>query len=246
MDFERFATFQLIICLSLRNGIDGEILEIRLDELQAALGIVSPVQRRRLLDLAEELDDLGYIKRLRPLHDRRQLTLLPTADMLNLDRAWMVAYHAPLAEMFGPTRYSAALNSSSAYQAAFRCVSLETVGVASDVVNDNPLTDFFFRRFAGFRVLLTLIDALKGADYRQIRPGFASHAAMLCGVSRSHMGNIMRDAAAQGLVLKSDGRGTPSFVSDQFLTLSKRFIAESLAAVDMVNSKVIERFPASV
>jgi plasmid maintenance system antidote protein VapI len=123
-------------------------------------------------------------------------------------------------------------NHDPVFQKAFRLISIGELGRAGRLIANNPAIDFFLRRDVGIRVLMVLMQEVRGQKDRRTPSGFYSAAARRCHVSRNHVRNLLEEAEAMGLVSLSDVRGRYVEVLPALDQAVDRWVAEALEGMD--------------
>jgi hypothetical protein len=200
-EYNRAVTFMLAICIA--AGADEEnpatwLTVPRLAELAKIMGI-GPV--RRVRRYVEEWRRDGYLIETPMAEDRRSYRLRPGARMLEIDREWVAAFHAPLALLMpGEPRYQAAVARDPAYHHRYRARSLMTLAMARETMVEHPPVDSFLHQAGGARILATLMQSARDNVEGWTEPGFYSLAAERSATTRVHVRSVLRTAAAAGYV----------------------------------------------
>ncbi len=229
--YERAVVFMLLLCLdasSRENPHDAATLG-RLCDILEAMNVHG---RRRIADIVSGLCRDGFIVSEPAPRDRRVRVLKPTPLMLEADRLWLAAFCSPLPLLYDAETYAPALELDRSFQTSFRIVSLREIDVAARPIAENPAIDFFIRRDVGIRVLMVMMQSIRGQEGQRTQPGFYSAAARRCYVSRNHVRNLLEEAARMGLVALSPVRGDYVEVLPALKQAVDRWVAESLAAID--------------
>lgn len=162
--------------------------------------------------------------------DGRLRLVLPTAALVEHDRAFIRAHYVPLATLFGPQAYALPLARDIAFLKAARAGWLATLGVMADeVIRPNRPVLRFYAASAGMLLLMRLarVQHLAGddpiaIDHTDIGRRFA--------VSRTHVRTLLQAAAADGhVVLVAPGRIR---LAPALLASLDRNIAERLSLLD--------------
>ena len=236
VEFVRAVSFMMIVCLDAMYDPDDPSTCVTLARLQAAaLEPMGITNSRRVADLVGEFEADGFLTRHVSPHDRRAHILRPTDKMLAADREWLAAFHAPLALLYPEEpMYRAAMARDRVHQAAYRKVSLSTVGFAEKIISTNPEIGFFLSHDVGIRVLMVLVSMVRGKTPARTPSGFYTTAAERTGVSRTHVRNLMHAAAEQGLVELPTPSRRFLEVLPPLQEAVTRWIADSLSGVDLV------------
>lgn len=235
LHFESAVTFMVIVCLDALRDPAAPSTDVTMARLRNSLAQMGIADGRRVADLVDGMELDGFLTREVSPSDRRAHNLRATEKMLAADREWLAVFHAPLALLYpDDTFYQAAMAQDATYQAAYRRMSLSTLGFAAKIVGGNPAIGFFLSHDVGIRVLMVLMSTVRGATPARTTAGFYTAAAERSGVSRTHVRNLMRKAADLGLVALP----TPSHpfleVLPPLQEAVTRWIADSLSGVDLV------------
>jgi DNA-binding MarR family transcriptional regulator len=235
LEFQSAVSFMVIVCLDALRDPGDPATDVTMARLREALAQMGITDARRIADLVEGMELDGFLTREISPSDRRAHILRATGKMLAADREWLAVFHAPLALMYpDDTGYRAAMAHDSIYQAAYRRMSLSTLGFAAKIVGDNPVIGFFLSRDVGIRVLMVLMASVRGATPARTSSGFYTAAAERSGVSRTHVRNLMLAAAELGLVELPTPSRPFLEVLPPLQEAVTRWIADSLAGVDLV------------
>jgi hypothetical protein len=245
IEYDRAVCFMLIVCLDAAQRMDQPESWLTLARLESILPVTRIEGGRRITELVATMRRDGFLRGVPAPHDRRVRLLMATEKMLAADREWLAAFHAPLALLFGDEGYGRAVRQDPAYQHAYRIASLKTLPLADRIVGGNPAMDYFIRENVGTRVLMVLMQIARDDPQLHAGPGFFSLAASRSAVSRTHVRNLMRGAAARGLVELSAHPGDYVAVLPSLLDGLERWVAESLAGVDMVYQLALQELDIS-
>jgi hypothetical protein len=234
IEYDRAVCFMLIVCLDAAQRMEQPESWLTLARLESILPVTRIEGGRRITELVAAMRRDGFLRSMPAPNDGRVRLLMATEKMLAADREWLAAFHAPLALLFGDEGYGRAVRQEAAYQRAFRRASLKTLPLADRIVGGNPAMDYFIRENVGTRILMVLMQSARGDPQLRAGPGFFSFAASRSAVSRTHVRNLARGAAALGLVELSTNPGDFVAVLPPLLDGVERWVAESLAGIDMV------------
>jgi DNA-binding MarR family transcriptional regulator len=241
MEFVRAVSFMVIVCLDALHDAENPSTWVTLARLRTSLKAMGIDDARRVANIVNGLELDGFLKREVSPVDRRIHILKPTEKMLATDREWLAVFHAPLALLYpGEPALEAAIARDPTYQAAYRRVSLSTLGVADQISRNNPIIGFFLSRNVGIRVLMALAATVRGRSPARTPPGFYTAAAERAGVSRTHVSNLMREAAERGLVLLSNPAGEYVEMLPALQEALAQWIADSLSGVDLVSTLAMD------
>jgi hypothetical protein len=232
VQYERASVFMLLLCLDAASRDDAPESHVSLATLCDILGEMNVRGRRRIADLVIGLRLDGFMASVPAPHDKRIRILKPTELMLEADRTWLAAFTSPLRLLFEAGPYEPARNHDPVFQKAFRLISIGELGRAGRLIANNPAIDFFLRRDVGIRVLMVLMQEVRGQKDRRTPSGFYSAAARRCHVSRNHVRNLLEEAEAMGLVSLSDVRGRYVEVLPALDQAVDRWVAEALEGMD--------------
>lgn len=237
LEFTRLIGFVSIIGLDAVYDAGDPSTYATIERLHGFLGTMGLTSRRRLVDFVTGLERDGFILREASPADRRTHILRPTEKMKAADREWIAKFHAPLAMVSDdPARYAPALARDPAYQRAFRRAALLVAEVTNGIMASEPGMAFFLSHKIGIRVLMVLMQAVRGRTPPRTDPGFYTAAAALTGASRVHVRNLMREAAALGLLDISALPDVRIEVREPFMRGFERWTAASMSGVDITCS----------
>lgn len=236
IEYERRATFMLIVSLDAlrdpRDGLGGVPMHV-LNNVLPTMGI-SP--GRRIFDLAAKLRNEGLLEGIPAPHDGRVRLLRGTKRGMVADCEWIRVFHQPLTILRPEVDYRPALAHDLAYQRAFRQAGLGMLDIANEIMNANPPIGYFVKETVGFRVLMMLMQSIRGGTDGRSPAGFYSHAAKRGGMSRTHVKNVLTKAAEQGYVAFSERPGDYVEVHPAMIEAFDRWTAESLSSIDRVRA----------
>lgn len=236
-EFDHALTFMIAVSIHFSADPNNPDTWLTLPLLQASVARVGIDAPRRVRRLTEEMRADGLLSAEALPSDRRAYRLYPTELMLQLDREWLMTFHAPLALLFpAEPRYARAMGMEPAYQAAYRKPSLRVLEIADGIIHRNLAFEFFFGQSAGIRILALLMAAVRGHSRSRTPPGFYSHAAERSGTSRAHIRNVMRAAQHEDLVSIDPARGRAVTVLPALVEGYQRWVAESLSSTDWVSA----------
>lgn len=235
VEYERAIAFMLAIALDASHDPAQPETWPTVARLRQMLATMQIFSERRIDDLVSSMREDGLFTVERADNDRRVRLLKPSERALELDRAWLATFHAPLA-LLSPSRATdLALAHDAAYQRAYRVAGIQTTPIASQIVHANDTADYFIKATAGTRIFALLLQSVRGRDDRRTDPGFYSQAAGPSTVSRVHIRNVLNGAADLGLVTLSDPPGQYVEATPKMLEDTDRFLAESLSATHLVS-----------
>lgn len=239
VEYERAIAFMLAIALDASHDPQQPETWPTVARLRQMLATMQIFSTRRIDDLVSSMCEDGLFTVERATTDRRVRLLKPSERALELDRAWLATFHAPLA-MLAPSRATdLALAHDPAYQRAYRVAGIQTTPIASRIVNANDTADYFIKATAGTRIFALLLQSIRGRQDHRTDPGFYSQAAAPSAVSRVHIRNVLNGAADIGLVVLSSPPGQYVQATPKLIEEAERFVAESLSATDLVATYAI-------
>ncbi|EJL32609.1 hypothetical protein [Novosphingobium sp. AP12] len=191
---------------------------------------------RRIIDLATNLRHEGLLESVPAPHDGRARMLRATPRAIAADCDWIEVFHRPLALLRPEEDYRPALDHDHGYQRAFRLAGLKTLDIANEIMSANPPMDYFVQESVGFRVLMILMQSIRGRAGNRTSSGFYSHAAQRGGMSRTHVKNVLTRAAELGYVAFSERPGDYVEVRPVLVDAFDRWTAESLSSIDRVRA----------
>lgn len=241
-EFVRAVSFMVIVCLDALNDPQDPETWVTLKRLRASLKLMGIVDARRVSNIVNGLELDGFLTREISSVDRRTHILKPTEKMLEADREWLAVFHAPLALLYpDEPAFKAALARDPVYQAAYRRISLSTLGLANKISQNNPIIGFFLGHNVGIRVLMALAFMVRGNPDVRTLPGFYTAAAEKAGVSRTHVSNLMQESASRGYVALSTPAGQYVEMRPLLQDALVQWISDSLSGVDFVSSLAMPR-----
>ena len=234
-EFVPAVVFMVIVCLDAAYEAGQSETFVTLARLRSTLKAMGITHERRIADIVKSLELDGFLTRDVLPNNRRTHLLRPTEKMLATDRDWLAVFHAPLAILYPADRaFQAAMARDPTYQQAYRRVSLSTLSFADKITRENPVISFFLGFNAGIRVLVVLAAAVRDKTPLRTEPGFYTAAARRAGVSRTHVGNVIRQAADQDLVALSQPAGLFVEMKPVLAGALSQWISDSLSGVDLV------------
>ncbi|MFD2137044.1 hypothetical protein ACFSLT_21310 [Novosphingobium resinovorum] len=88
----------------------------------------------------------------------------------------------------------------------------------------NPPMDYFVQEAVGFRVLMILMQSVRGNPDNRTAPGFYSRVGGQGGVSRTHVRNVLKGAAERGFVTLSERPGDYVELSQTLIDAFDRWV----------------------
>ena len=243
IEYDRAVSFMLMICIAAGHDEAKPESWLTLTTLTQILPQLGITPGRNITELVAMLRKDGFLESRPAPTDRRIKILVPTDRMLGLDREWLKIFHRPLALMFPQDDYRGALAEEPAYQAAYRQASMLTLGLADRIVGGNPPADYFIKENVGTRILMVMLQETMERGDRRTHAGFYTRAAERCGVSRTHVRNILQGAADRGFVLLSPRRGDFVEATAELCASMDRWFAEALAGTDIVHALALQMHP---
>jgi hypothetical protein len=240
IEYERGVMFMLIVSLdAAREPHDpsGGVTMRVLNDILPRMGIAPG---RRIVDAVANLRRDGLLESTPALHDGRVRLMRATPRAILADCEWIRVFHSPLPILCPHVDYTPALVHDRAYQRAFRLAGLNTLAIADQIMSANSPMDFFVRETVGFRVLMVLMQFIRGRADNRTGAGFYSRAAQHAGVSRTYVKNVMVRAAERGYVTLSDRPGDYVEACPVLLEAFDRWVAESLSSIDRVRACSVE------
>jgi hypothetical protein len=235
IEYERGVTFMLIVSLdAMRDPGDAEG-GVSMQVLNAILPKMGIAPGRRIVDLVANLRRDQLLESHPAPHDRRVRLMRATPRAIAADCTWLAVFHAPLEILRPEVDYRPALTHDRAYQRAFRIAGLKTLPVANAIMSANPPMDYFVQESVGFRVLMILMQSVRGSARHRTAPGFYSHAAQRGGMSRTYVKNVLGEAAARGFVTLSERPGDYVEIRQVMIDAFDRWAAESLSSIDRLH-----------
>jgi len=205
-----------------------------LKRVVAGFGVTS---ERRVHDILRRIIATGYAKSTPSPVDKRVRLISPTPKMLEHHRDWLRAFHTPLQLMYPNPGYPLALDRDEVFQFAQLKAARRWQNYGAELMARNPVMMFFMAREAGTMILMKLIQLDLSATRSKPARIFADFAEKF-GVSRTHVSNLIGEAAGHGYLRSSDD----GFVVLPLAALAfDRFVADS-----MVGNNYIYRAATSV
>jgi len=233
----RQVTFNLIIILHLRHDVADRSTWPTPQRLKAVIGPYKLASPRRVDALVARLVQLGCVDSRPSEIDGRVRLLKPTPKMMALDREWLFYNYVPLHVMF-PDGYAEPIMRDGAFQRAQRLVALEFAPRSTQMMASVPAVMRFMHRDAGILVLIKLIQMSAG-DVAKV----LSHTDLGArfGVSRTHVRELLEDAAQHGDVSLSGRGGRLVELKPSILEAFDRFLAGAMSAHDAMYHLARER-----
>ena len=232
-DMKQGVCFQLLVCFDAsRNANDPETL-FTTEKVVKAMALMGVENRRAVLELIGRLRDDGYATFERAAHDRRVMELRATEKARQADREWLQVMHRPM-EALEPeeTRFQLGANRDVAYHHAYRATSLPLLPRAAALMAGNPEADYFVKQTQGARIMMTLMQAVRGRADRRTDPGYYAWAANRCAVSAPHIRKVMQGAEANGWVILAGDKGVTVEVTPALEHGIRRWSAACFATIN--------------
>ncbi|MFC5345245.1 hypothetical protein ACETK8_14860 [Brevundimonas staleyi] len=235
-DYRQGVCVQLLVCFDASRDPDNPATLFTTEAVAGAMGMMGVTSRRAVTELIGRLRDDGFATIEPAAHDRRVVELRATDKARDADLEWLRLMHRPL-EVLEPeeVRFQLGANRDPAYQQAFRATALPLLSRAAASMAGNPEADYFARQTQGGRIMMSLIQAVRGRADRRTDPGFYSWAARKCGVSAPHVTKVLKGAADEGWVRLSGERAVAIEVMPVLEEGLRRWTASCLSTVN-VNS----------
>jgi DNA-binding MarR family transcriptional regulator len=235
-DFRQGVCFQLLVCFDASRDPDRPETLFTTEGVVRAMAMMGVQNRRAVSDLIGRLRDDGYVIIEPAAHDRRVRELRATDKAREADREWLQVLHLPMTILKpDEERFQLGARRDPAYQYAFRSVSLQHLPQASQVMAGNPEADYFVQQRLGARIMMTLMQAVRGRADRRTDPGFYAWAADQCGVSPPHIRKVMRGAEERGLVVLTGTAAVTVEVTPAMEESVRRWTAACLSATDLTS-----------
>lgn len=205
-DFRQGVCFQLMVCFDAARDPSNPDTLFTTAKVILAMGQMGVTHRRAVAELVGRLCKDGYATVERAAHDRRLIEMRATEKAREVDREWLQVLFRPLSilEPDDPG-FRLGVEKDSVFHKAFRHSSLWTLPLAAESMVDHPEADYFVQQSQGSRIMMTLMQAVRGREDRCTEPGFYARVAERCDVSHPHVRKIMRGAEERGLVKLSGG-----------------------------------------
>ncbi|MDO9413370.1 MAG: MarR family transcriptional regulator [Pseudolabrys sp.] len=234
-EFVPAVSFMVIICLDANYDPEQPATFVTLSLLRSMLKMMGITDGRRVAGIVNGLEMDGYLTRELVPNDRRAYHLRPTEKMLATDREWIAVFHAPLALLYPEDPvFRAAVARDPAYQKAYRRISLSTLSFANKITRDNPVISFFLAHSVGIRILMVLALMVRGRTPPRTPAGFYTATAKITSVSRTHVSNLMQEAANRGLVTLSNPPGRFVEMKPVLEQALAQWISDALSGIDLV------------
>ena len=235
-DFRRGVCFQLLVCFDAARDPDDSRTLFTTARVIEAMGVMGVRNRRAVSELVGLLREDGYATTQRAAHDRRVMELRATEKAREADREWLRVLHRPLSILEpGEERFLLGANRDPAYQHAYRRVSLSMLPRAAEVMAGNPEADYFVKETQGARIMMSLMQAVRGRTDRRTDPGFYAWASKHCTVSPPHIRKIMEGAREMGLVGLSGGSAVTVEVTPRLEEGVRRWTACCLSCTELTS-----------
>jgi DNA-binding MarR family transcriptional regulator len=236
VEYERGVTFMLIVSLDAARDPEDEGGGVPMQVLNDVLPTMGIAPGRRIADLAANLRRDGMLQSVPAPNDGRARLLRATPRAIAADCEWIRVFHQPLTLLRPEVDYRPALGHDRGYQRAFRLAGLRTLDIANEIMSANPPMDYFVQESVGFRVLMILMQSIRGSAENRSSSGFFSRAAQKGGMSRTHVKNVLTKAADLGYVAFSERPGDYVEVRPVMVEAFDRWTAESLSSIDRVRA----------
>lgn len=235
-DFRPGVCFQLMVCFDASRDPANPATLFTTARVVEAMGMMGVRNRRAVSDLIGRLRDDGYATIQRAEHDGRVKELRATDKAREADREWLQVLHRPLAVLEpNEDRYRRGAQRDPAYQHAYRSVSLATLARAAEVMSGNPEADYFVKQSQGARIMMTLMQAVRGREDRRTDPGFYAWAAERCAVSPPHIRKVLMGAQAQGWVAMSGAGAVEVEVAPALAEAVRRWAAACFSCCELTS-----------
>ncbi len=234
MEATRIVLFTIVICQHACFDLDRRETWLtigRLREVMGQWGLGSP---RQIETLVARLIETGYLKQRPCPVDRRSKLLEPTAKMLAHDQAWLKVYYAPLNHLYPDGPYGPAMRGDPDFQLAQRRVALSHSDGGAQMMMNHPATMLFLMRSSGQIILLELLKAVQAKLSDGAGEAFYTALAERCGVSRTHVRTLLKDAEAASLVRLSGRGGLEVKILPPLWADFDRFNAEAMSTHDLI------------
>lgn len=232
-DFRQGVCFQLLVCFDAARDPDNPATLFTTARVAEAMATMGVRDKRAIYDLIGRLCEDDYATIERAAHDRRVRELRATDKAGAADREWLQVMHRPL-EVLEPEIEAFRLGArrDPAYQHAFRATSLPLLHKASASMAGNPEADYFVKQTQGARIMMTLLQSVRGRPDRRTEPGFYTWAAQRCAVSAPHVRKVIKGATEQGWVILHGDKAVTVEVTPTLEEGVRRWTAACLSTIN--------------
>jgi hypothetical protein len=196
------------------------------------------VASSRQIDLIiARFTQVGHIRLAPAPADLRMRLLLPTASLIDHDRAFIRAHYAALAALFGPEAYPLPLIGDLAFLKAMRGAWIATLKpMAKEIVTADPLILRIYTASAGMLMLMKLVRMQDADPDGQIQIDYSDLGRRL-NVSRTHVRTFLKSVAAHGDI-EFDTRGSLR-LSPALIAALDRNIAGRMSLLDRAHTAAL-------
>ncbi len=230
LDGGRIMVYAAVMAMWGRHRADDAGSLPTVTRLKRTVGLFQVASPRQIDHILARFAQVGHLQVTTAADDLRVHVVLPTATLIEHDRAFIRAHYLVLAELYGDAAYALPLARDVAFLKAMRgawITTLETM--AQEIFIENPAIRRFYASSAGMLMLMKLVrlqaespDGWVALDLTDFGRRFA--------VSRTHVRTLLKAAAADRLVAL-DARGSVQ-LSPALLAAFDRNVAGRMSLLD--------------
>ncbi|MFC5345605.1 hypothetical protein ACETK8_14980 [Brevundimonas staleyi] len=233
-DFKQGVCFQLLVCFDAARDPSNPDTLFTTARVAEAMATMDVHDRRATSELVRRLRDDDYATIETAAHDARVLELRATEKSRRADREWLQVMHEPLLVLDpDEKRFELGARRDPAYQQAFRATALPLLPRAAASMAGNPEADYFVRQTQGGRIMMSLMQSVRGRPDRRTEPGYYAWAAKRCGVSAPHVRKVLQGAADQGWIRLIGGQAVTVEVLPALEEGVRRWTASCLSTINL-------------
>lgn len=228
MEAARTVVFGIITVLSASFAPEDRDTWPTLANVKRLTAPFSQSSPRRIEHIVQRLLSVGYLEQVPAPDDKRAKLLVPTDSFLAHDQHWLNAFYQPLDDLLPTGEYARPLAGDRDFQVAQRRASLAFIPHSAAVLMRNPHILLFATRDAGFLILAQIVLDLQNSTtstYEQLARRF--------GVSRTHVRQLLQDAANLDLLTLSGRGGHVLELKPAGWACLDRFIADGMSNHDL-------------
>ena len=230
----RFLVFHSVAVLEAAQDPSRRETSFTVAALKQQLAMFGHASSRQVDHLVARLREVGFLELRRAPGDGRVRLLASTDKLRTHHTEWLATHYIPLAMLFPDHDYSPVLSRNRAFH-VLHCRTCFPFGpVSARLMMTLPDTLLFFMHAAGPLIQnAVLLAAMDAADPNAAIPYV--EAADRFGVSRTHVRNLMSDAASAGLVKITGQGGRSILILPRFWSSYDRGLAVGMYLHDAAN-----------
>ena len=209
-----------------------------ISRLKQAIGMFGVASPRQIDHIVARFAQAGHVQIVPAQHDRRIRVILPTAALIEHDRAFIKAHYAALAELFGREIYALPLGGDLGFLKAMRGAWIKTLdAMAKEIFIGNKQMLRFYAASAGMLMLMKLARLQNRTPESAIAAEYTDFGRRF-GVSRTHVRTLFRTAASEGDITLDERGGLK--LSRELLTALDRNIAGRMSLLDRAHAAAMK------